>query len=83
MSDLVDEFFGYDPSGTSSSLISGYSEYEPVIRTPSPEPTEHQDDGLVIPPLNVGAPRKYGQSTPAPKAEDVMPNTRDMLFLCP
>ena len=67
VSEIVDDFFGYDPSGTTSSLIPGYSEYQPVIRTPSPEPTQHQDDGSVIPPRNVPAPRKYGQSTPAPR----------------
>ena len=43
-SGVITDFFGFDPTHTTTSLIPEYSECEPVLRTPSPEPEIQADD---------------------------------------
>lgn len=35
-SSIITDFFGFDPTGTTATLIPGYSETEPILRTPTP-----------------------------------------------
>ena len=46
---VITNFFGFDPTGMTGSLIPGYSESEPILRTPMPaEPEIHPEDKVAL-----------------------------------
>lgn len=68
---VITNFFGFDPTGMTGSLIPGYSESEPILRTPTPaEPEIHPEDEVPLQGRGMrehNAPSRLSPSGPRPR----------------